>query len=233
MKQALKILAVDEDSKSRTLLKRGLESYGYQVMTTDNGQEALMLAAQRTPHVILLELNLDAALSGLDVCRHLREWTTVPIIVVSMHHEKHTKIAALDAGADDYLTKPFDIDELEARIRAVLRRNTIEETRLPNTEVHVHDLTINLVKRRVTLKGQDIHLTPKEYDLLRLLVANAGKVMTYNILLQAVWGSKQVNADHYIRVYINTIRTKLSDSLTNGVRYIITEPGIGYRFVDI
>jgi two-component system KDP operon response regulator KdpE len=114
-----------------------------------------------------------------------------------------------------------------------LRRSAIQETGIPNAEIHVHDLAIDLVKRRVTLKGEEIHLTPKEYELLRLLVTNAGKTLTYNTLLEAVWGEKMESADHYIRVYMNTIRKKLLDDVTSSIRYIITEPGIGYRFIDI
>lgn len=231
--QPLRILAADDDIKIRKLLTVGLESYGYQVIVANTGEQTLALTAQQSPDVIILDVNLGSEPDGIDVCLRLREWTAVPIIMLSIRDEPRTKVAALDAGADDYLTKPFNMGELEARIRAVLRRRAIKETGTLSTEIRVHDLVIDLAKHHVTVNGKDVHLTPKEYELLRLLSTNPGKVMTHSLLLEKVWGRQQSNADHYIRVFINTIRRKLGDSLTGQHRYIFTELGIGYRFTDV
>jgi two-component system, OmpR family, KDP operon response regulator KdpE len=228
-----KILVIDDDIKIQKLLTVGLESYGYRVTSASNGNQGLAVAAQQNPDVIILDVNLGSEPDGVDVCLKLREWTTIPIIVLSIWDEQRIKIAALNAGADDYLLKPFDMGELEARIRAVQRRQTIQETGTSGAEIRVHDLVIDLAKHHVTLNGDDIHLTPKEYELLRLLATNAGKVMTHSLLLEKVWGRQKSNADHYIRVFINTLRRKLGDTLTGPNRYIFTESGIGYRFTDI
>jgi two-component system KDP operon response regulator KdpE len=147
--------------------------------------------------------------------------------------EERTKVEALDAGADDYLTKPFGMEELRARIGAVLRRTNMEPSSTPSAEIHVGALVIDLANRRVTVEGDEVHLTPKEYDLLRLLATNPGKVMTHRTLLSKVWGPEYSGMDHYVRVFINQIRKKLREIQARGVRYILNEPGVGYRFVDI
>jgi two-component system KDP operon response regulator KdpE len=231
-----KILVVDDEPAIRKLLERGLSSYGYEVTAVSNGTDALSTAARENPHMILLDVSLQSEPNGLEVCRRLREWNKTPIIMLTVRDEKPIRLAALNVGADDYITKPFDMDELEARIRAVLRRGAMEETQSPGGEIRVHDLVIDLVNRRVTLGGESIHLTPKEYELLRLLATHAGRVLTFRTLLERVWGhTDSPNPEHNVRVYINTIRKKLKDDPTSTKRlhYIYNEPGIGYRFTDI
>lgn len=234
--QKVKILVVDDEPAIRKLLQRGLMGYGYHVDLAVNGEEALIAAAQDAPDIMLLDVNLGTIADGLGVCQRLREWSTTPVIMLTVRDEKHMRLAALNAGADDYITKPFDMDELEARIRAVLRRSATKETHTGNGEIHVHDLVIDLVNRRVILHGTDVHLTPKEYDLLKLLATNPGKVLTFGMLLTKVWGQVSITKpEHNVRVYINTLRKKLEDdpSTTRKPRFIFSEPGIGYRFADI
>jgi two-component system KDP operon response regulator KdpE len=230
------VLAVDDEPAIRKLLERALVSYGYTVLTTSTGQEALDIAARQSPDIILLDINLETHPDGLEVCQQLREWSKTPIIMLTVRDEKQMKLAALNAGADDYVTKPFDMDELEARIRAVLRRSAYEGAKSSSGEIHVHDLSIDLVNRRVSLHGDEIHLTPKEYDLLRLLATNPGRVITFGTLLAEVWGPfDSARPEHNVRVYINTLRKKLKDDPATSMkpRYIFNEPGIGYRFADL
>ena len=230
-----KVLVVDDEPAIRKLLQRGLSSYGYEVMAVSNGTDALATAARHNPQMILLDVSLQSEPNGLEVCRQLREWNKTPIIMLTVRDEKPIRLAALNAGADDYITKPFDMDELEARIRAVLRRGAMEEAQSPGGEIRIHDLVSDLVNRRVTLGGEYVHLTPKEYELLRLLASHAGRVLTFRTLLEEVWGEiDSPNPEHNVRVYINTIRKKLKDdpASTHRPRYIYNEPGIGYRFAD-
>jgi two-component system KDP operon response regulator KdpE len=232
----VKILVLDDEPAIRKLLERGLASYGYNVTATGDGDEALDIAARESPDIILLDINLETHPDGLEVCRRLREWSKTPIIMLTVRDEKQMKLAALNAGADDYVTKPFDMDELEARIRAVLRRSAFEGANSSSGEIHIHDLTIDLVNRRVRLNGDEVHLTPKEYDLLKLLATNPGKVLTFRTLLEEVWGPfDSARPEHNVRVYINTLRKKLKDdpATTRRPRYIFNEPGVGYRFADL
>jgi two-component system KDP operon response regulator KdpE len=182
------VLVVDDEPAIRKLVDRGLTSYGYSVTAASTGQAALDLAARQPPDIILLDINLETQPDGVDVCRQLPEWSKTPIIMLTVGDEMKMKLAALNAGADDYVTKPFDMKELEARIRSVLRRSAYEYSNSSSGEIHVHDLTIDLVKRRVALSDKEIDLTPKEYDLLKLLATNPGKVLTFGMLLQEVWG---------------------------------------------
>jgi two-component system KDP operon response regulator KdpE len=228
----MKILVVDDEPQIRRLLKTGLTGYGFQVSAAANGQEALTFAAQQAPDVIILDITLGAPPDGLEVCRQLREWSNAPIIMLSIRSDEKTKVAALDAGADDYLVKPFGMEELRARIQAILRRGAAEPTSAPAAEIHVGDLRIDLSNRRVTVEGEEVHLTPTEYELLRLLAAHPGKVMTHRMLLSEVWGPEYDQMDHYVRVFVNQIRKKLRENPARNVRYIINEPGVGYRFVD-
>lgn len=227
----MKILVVDDEPQIRRLLRTGLSGYGYQVMTAANGQEALVTAAQKTPDVVVLDISLGSPPDGLEVCRRLREWSKVPVIMLSVHGEEKTKVTALDAGADDYLTKPFGIEELRARIQAVLRRIAVEPATSANAEIKVGELLIDLVNRRVFVEGDEVHLTPKEYDLLRLLATHPGKVMTHRSILAEVWGPEYSDMDHYVRVFVNQIRKKLRENPARDVRYILNEPGVGYRFI--
>lgn len=228
----MKILVVDDEPQIRKLLRTGLKGYGYDVSAVINGQEALIAAAQQMPDVIILDISLGSEPDGLEVCRRLREWSKTPIIMLSIRNDEKTKVAALDAGADDYLTKPFGMEELRARIQAVLRRTAVEPATSPTAEIRVGSLFIDLVNRRVLVEGDEVHLTPKEYDLLRLLATNPGKVMTHRTLLSKVWGPDYGEMDHYVRVFINQLRKKLRENSVRNIRYIVSEPGIGYRFID-
>jgi two-component system KDP operon response regulator KdpE len=192
-----------------------------------------MFAAQQGSDVIILDIALGAPPDGLEICRQLREWSRTPIIMLSVQGDEKTKVAALDAGADDYLVKPFGMEELRARIQAILRRSAVEPASTSAAEIQVGDLRIDLVYRRVFVEGEEVHLTPTEYDLLRVLATHPGKVMTHRHLLAEVWGPGYEHMDHYVRVFVNQIRKKLRENPARNIRYIINEPGIGYRFVDI
>lgn len=229
----LKMLIVDDEPQIRKQLKLGLGGYGYEVIAAANGQEALILAAQQTPDVIILDISLGTEPDGVEVCRRLREWSKIPIIMLSVHDEEKTKVTALNAGADDYLTKPFGMEELHARILAILRRMVVEPGTSQKAEIVVESLRIDLVSRMVYVDGEEIHLTPKEYDLLRLLATHPGKVMTHRAILNAVWGPEYSEMDHYVRVFVNQIRKKLRENPTRNIRYILNEPGVGYRFVPV
>jgi two-component system KDP operon response regulator KdpE len=228
----MKILVVDDEPQIRKLLRTGLAGYGYTVITAANGQEALAAAAQQAPDAIILDIALGSQPDGLDVCRNLREWSKIPIIMLSVRGDERTKVAALDAGADDYLTKPFGMEELRARIQAVLRRVVLEPATTPSGEITVGDLHIDFANRRVMVEGEEVHLTPKEYELLRLLATHPGKVMTHRTLLNHVWGTEYGEMDHYVRVFINQLRKKLRENPARNIRYILNEPGVGYRFID-
>jgi len=228
----MKILVVDDEPQIRRLLKTGLTGYGFQVITAANGQEALTFAAQQAPDVIILDIALGAPPDGLEVCRQLREWSKSPIIMLSVRSDEKTKVATLDAGADDYLVKPFGMEEMRARIQAILRRSTVEPASTPAAEIRAGELLIDLANRRVMVEGEEVHLTPTEYELLRLLATHPGKVMTHRMLLSEVWGPEYDQMDHYVRVFVNQIRKKLRENPARNVRYIINEPGVGYRFVD-
>jgi two-component system KDP operon response regulator KdpE len=230
---SLKILVVDDEPQIRKQLKIGLNGYGYEVITASNGQEALVTTAQQQPDMIVLDISLGSEPDGIEVCRRLREWTNTPVMMLSVHDEEKTKVQALNAGADDYLTKPFGMEELNARIQAVRRRVVVEPGIDPKAEIRVGDLYINLVNRVVQVEGEEVHLTPTEYNLLRLLATHPGKVMTHRAILNSVWGSEYSEMDHYVRVFVNQIRKKLRENPARNVRYILSEPGVGYRFVSL
>ncbi|MBZ0317549.1 MAG: response regulator transcription factor [Anaerolineae bacterium] len=229
----MKILVVDDEPQIRKLLKTGLGGYGYEVITAANGQEALILAAQQAPQLIILDISLGSPPDGVEVCRSLREWSKTPIIMLSVRNEDRAKVTALDAGADDYLTKPFNLEELRARIQAVLRRMTVEPISSTKSEIVVGDLRIELAKHRVFVQEEEVHLTPKEYELLRMLATHSGRVLTHEAILNHVWGSEYSGMDHYVRVFVNQLRKKLRENPARNIRYILNEPGIGYRFIDI
>jgi two-component system KDP operon response regulator KdpE len=227
----LRVLVVDDEPQIRKQLKIGLNGYGYDVFTAANGQDALITAAQQQPDMIILDISLGSEPDGIEVCRRLREWAKTPVIMLSVHDEEKTKVTALNAGADDYLTKPFGMEELNARIQAVQRRVVLEPGTSPKAEIHVGGLHMNLVNRTVEVEGDEVHLTPKEYELLRLLATHPGKVMTHRAILSAVWGPEYGEMDHYVRVFVNQLRKKLRENPARNIRYILNEPGIGYRFV--
>jgi two-component system KDP operon response regulator KdpE len=220
-----RILVVDDEAAIRRLLHAHLVSHGYAVETAADGLEAVETAVAWRPDVILLDLRLPK-LSGLDVCRTIRGWSQAPIIVLSAQEAECDKIAALDVGADDYLTKPFGMGELLARIRVALRHATMGA----DAPVLVfEDLRIDLARRQVMVHDQEIRLTPTEYDLLKLLATRAGRVLTHTHLLREIWGEVHERNTQTLRVFIAQLRRKLGDDPANP-RYILTEPGVGYRF---
>lgn len=223
-----RILIVDDERAIRRFLRLILEAHGYAVLEAVDGQEALQLTATQRPDLLLLDLGLPD-IDGVEVLRRLREWTGVPVIVLSVREREEDKIAALDAGADDYLTKPFGAGELLARIRAALRRSISP----PSDPVfEIGDLRVDLARRLVTRQGQRIELTPTEFALLRVLIQHAGKVLTHRQLLRAVWGPGYENDVHLLRVTISNLRRKLEPDPSRP-RYIQTELGVGYRIKDV
>jgi two-component system KDP operon response regulator KdpE len=219
----VRVLVVDDERSIRRFLRASLGSQ-FAIFEATTGEEALAAVAADRPDVILLDLGLPD-MDGVEVTRRLREWSQTPIIVISVREQEKDKIAALDAGADDYLTKPFGVGELMARLRAALRRSAQTETE-PMFETG--SLVVDLNQRQVSVNGQPVSLTPTEYDLLRMLVRHAGKVLTHDQLLRAVWGTAYESETHMLQVNISNLRRKIEP---NPVRpsYIITEPGVGYR----
>ncbi len=227
------ILVVDDEPQIRKLLSTGLGGYGHEVITAASGEQATTLVAQRKPDLMVLDINLGVEPDGLEVCRQLREWSRVPIIILSVKGDEQTKVRALDAGADDYLTKPFGMEELRARIQAVMRRSVAEPGGPAESVIRVGALQIDLANRRVFVGEEPVHFTPQEYDILRLLATHPGKIVTHRAILSAVWGPEYVEMTHYVRIYVNQIRKKLRENPAAGLRYILNEPGIGYRFIDV
>jgi two-component system KDP operon response regulator KdpE len=219
-------LVIDDEVQIRRLLRVCLEGNGYRVNEAASGQEGITQAAQHPPDVVLLDLGLPD-LDGVTVLKRIREWSRVPVVVLSVKDREDDKVAALDNGADDYVTKPFGTSELLARLRVAHRHA------LPSAESPVFrsgDLEADLTTRVVKLKGQEVKLTATEYSLLRVFVQHAGKVLTHQQILKEVWGPNQVNQTHYLRVYIAHLREKLESDAANP-RLIITEPGVGYRLL--
>jgi two-component system, OmpR family, KDP operon response regulator KdpE len=221
-----RVLVVDDEPQILRALQLKLRGAGYAVDTAATASEARIKASMRPPEAIILDVLLPDG-RGTDVCRELRSWSSVPILVLSAVGEEEEKIAALDAGADDYVTKPFSGDELLARLRAALRRTR------PATQpvVEVGELCIDLEKRHVTMRGEEVALTPIEYDLLRLLAENEGKLMTHPTILREVWGPAYAEESNYLHVYISHLRRKIEPDPARP-RYILNQPGVGYRLVD-
>jgi two-component system KDP operon response regulator KdpE len=222
-----RILVVDDEAQLRRALRRSLEGHGYEVREAEDGRTAIAAFQSFKPDVVLLDLMLPDK-SGVEVCAELRRDHDTPIIVLSVIGDEKTKVEALDQGADDYLTKPFGSDELLARIRAALRRQG--STNTPATLIQIGELRLDVERRTVTLAGEEVHLTPTEYALLKYLMTNAGKVLTHPLILREVWGSEYADDSHILRTYINQLRAKLKDNPARP-SYIRTESGIGYRFV--
>jgi two-component system KDP operon response regulator KdpE len=220
-----RILVVDDEPQIRRALRVGLAGRGYEVQLAESGEEALDLAASTPPDAVVLDLMLPG-MSGLEVCRGLRAWSQVPIIVLSAKGEERDKVEALDLGADDYLTKPFGMDELLARIRVALRR--VGEP-APPPILEIGEVLLDQARRVVTVRGDEVHLTPTEYELLRYLMANAGKVLTHRGLLRAVWGTEYEDATDTLRYFVVQLRRKIEPEPSRP-SYIRTEPGVGYRF---
>jgi two-component system, OmpR family, KDP operon response regulator KdpE len=222
---SIRVLIVDDEPQIRRFLRTSLSAHGYHVVEASCGKEAIALTTTERPELVLLDLGLPD-MDGLEVIHRLREWSAVPIIVVSVRGQEAEKIEALDGGADDYVTKPFGMGELLARIRAALRHRLQAEVEEP--VFCSAGLSVDLVRRVVTVDGHEVKLTPKEYDLLRILVTHAGKVITHRQLLREVWGPTSVYETHYLRVYIGQLRQKLEPNPAQP-QYLLTEPGVGYR----
>ena len=222
-----RILAVDDEPQILRALSTNLKARGYEVDVARTGEEALALAARKHPDLVILDLGLPG-LDGVDVIAGLRGWTRVPIIILSVREREVDKVAALDAGADDYVTKPFGMDELLARLRAALRRAAPADE---EATVETADFTIDLTAKRVVRGGDEVRLTPTEWHLVEVLARNEGKLVSQRQLLQEVWGPQYERETNYLRVYLAQIRRKLEPDPARP-RYFITEPRMGYRFVN-
>ncbi|MBX3063381.1 MAG: response regulator [Anaerolineae bacterium] len=220
------VLIVDDEVQIRRFLKISLEANGYHVYEASTGQEATTEAATLRPDLMILDLQLPD-MTGLQVLQRLREWSKMPVIILSVRDQDADKIAALDAGADDYLTKPFSVGELLARIRVTQRHI---QPREDSAVFQSHGLSVDLTRRLVSVNSQQVKLTPTEYALMRLLIQHAGRVMTHRQILREVWGPEYVDETHYLRVYIAQLRQKLESDPTRP-EIIVTEPGVGYRLL--
>jgi two-component system KDP operon response regulator KdpE len=227
MSESRRILVVDDETQITRVLRRSLSAKGYEVQTASDGEEALAVFAQWPADLVITDLSMPQ-MGGLELCRRLRTTSQVPIIVLSVKGEERAKVEALDAGADDYVTKPFGIDELLARVRATLRRAPATNDRLVK-EIELGDFHVDLESRTVAVRQEEVHLTPKEYELLLYLIRHAGKVLTHRVLLGAVWGGDYTEQTEYLRVFIGQLRKKIEPDPGNP-HYILTEPWIGYRF---
>jgi two-component system KDP operon response regulator KdpE len=221
------VLLIEDEPEIRRFLRATLLSHGYRLFEAGTGDEGLREAAVRQPDIIVLDLGLPD-MEGLEVIRRLREWTAVPIIVLSARGQEQDKIAALDRGADDYVSKPFGVGELLARLRVSLRHAERTVREVGEASFAVGDVEVNLAQRRVLVAGKEIHVTPLEYRLLATLVKHAGKVLTHRQLLREVWGPPYADQAHYLHVYMAQLRRKLEADPARP-RYLLTEPGVGYR----
>lgn len=221
-----RILVVDDEPQITRVLRTSLSSQGYDIRVANDGETALEIMKDWTPDLVITDLAMPN-MDGLELCRRLRTKTQVPIIVLSVRGEERTKVKALDAGADDYVTKPFGIEELLARVRANLRRRHAEESEA--APIEAGDFRIDPGARSVFVKDRPVHLTPKEFDLLIYMARHAGKVITHRALLGAVWGGESTEQVEYLRVFVGQLRRKLEAS-PNSPRYIVTDPWVGYRF---
>ena len=224
-----RVLVIEDEAAMRRFLKVSLASHGFRIAEAVNAREALALAPGYDPEVILLDLGLPDG-DGLVLARRFREWTEAPIIVLSARGHEDDKVSALDAGADDYLTKPFGVKELVARMQVALRHASRRAAE-PARHIAVGALGIDLVRRQVTVSGKEIHLTPIEYRLLALLGKHAGRVLTHGQLLREVWGPDHAEATHYLRVYMTQLRRKVEVDPARPA-LLVTEPGVGYRLRD-
>lgn len=224
MTMGAKILVIDDEIEIRRLLKVGLTAHGYDFLEAATGRDGIYQAAMARPDIVILDMGLPD-LEGLAVVSQIREWSTIPIIILSVRGQENDKVNALDLGADDYLTKPFSMSELMARIRVALRHqgNLKDEP-----VIQIGDLWIDLSRRQVKVAGSEIHLTPTEYDLFKILISNAGKVLTHRHILTSIWGNNGQEYSQYLRIYISQLRKKIERD-PNQPKYILTEPGVGYR----
>ncbi|BBB92329.1 MAG TPA: response regulator [Methylomusa anaerophila] len=224
--KGLRMLVIDDEQQIRKLLNVSLSAHGYQVHAAVTGQEGINWAAVHKPDLIIVDLGLPD-MDGKNVIKKIREWSQVPIIILTARDQEQEKIEALDAGADDYVTKPFGMGELMARMRVSLRRAATAEN---DPVLSCGGLVIDLVQRRVTVEGREIKLTPTEYEIIKIMAQHAGRVLTHKQLLKAVWGNTYNEDTHYIRVYVGQLRRKIEQDPARP-QYIITESGVGYRLM--
>lgn len=224
MTDNLRILVVDDEIEIRRFLRASLGMHGNTIIEATNGQDALRMVIDNRPDLTILDLGLPD-LDGVEITRRIREWSRMPIIILSVRNQEQIKIEALDAGADDYLTKPFGVGELLARIRVVMRRVVTPEG---DAEYQVGELVIDMARHKVSIAGKEVVLTPTEFDLLRTLTQNAGKVLTHRQLIHLVWGASYEDEDRLLRVNIANLRRKIEENPSRP-RYILTELGVGYR----
>jgi two-component system KDP operon response regulator KdpE len=222
------ILVVDDEISIIKFLRANLESKGYKVLTAINGVEALETIEMELPDLIILDIMMPK-MDGFEVCQRLREWSQIPIIMLSALGDEQDKVKCLDLGADDYMTKPFGKDELLSRVKAVMRRTEAKTAVTAQPSFTSGDLEINFIERRVTTAGREVKLTPTEYNLLQELVLNANKVLTHSMLLGRVWGPEYGEEKEYLRVFIGRLR-KLLESDPENPKHIVTVPGVGYQF---
>lgn len=222
------ILVVDDESQITRVLRTTLAGHGYGIRTAGDGDEALEVMRDWTPDLVITDLAMPN-MTGLELCQRIRAKSQVPIIVLSVRGEEKPKVEALDAGADDYITKPFNMNELLARVRAALRRAGAAPVSKDATELAAGDFRVDLQTRAVTVRGREVRLTPKEFDLLVYFVSHPGRVITHRALLSSVWGDTSTEQPEYLRVFINHLRKKLEPE-DGSVKYIVTEPWVGYRF---
>jgi len=227
--RAKRILLAEDELALRDFVSRNLRARGFEVLEASNGLEAMAMWERENPHLLILDIMMPR-MDGLEVCKRVRQHSAVPIIVLTALDDERDKVTVLDLGADDYLTKPFGVEELLARVRAVLRRTQGEIVTPASSSKRFGDLTIDLTGHVVQLRGTEVRLSPTEFAVLGQLVSNAGKVVSHRMLLQNIWGPEYGGEAEYLRVYINRLRHKLEDDPANP-RYLLTEPGVGYRFV--
>lgn len=229
MERKPRILVVDDEPQLTRVLRTGLSSHGYDVRVAADGLSALEAFSDWHPDLVVTDLAMPN-MDGLELCRKLRAISTVPILVLSARGEERTKVEALDLGADDYVTKPFGIDELLARLRVALRRaQTASNAEVAPTVLQAGELSVDLETRLVTVRAREVRLTPKEFDLLLYFMRNVGKVLTHRALLAAVWGGDYLEQNEYLRVFVGQLRKKIETD-SAAPRYIVTEPWVGYRF---
>jgi two-component system KDP operon response regulator KdpE len=223
-----KMLVVDDEPQIRRVVRNAVASEADGVLEASTGSEAIALAASEKPALIILDLGLPD-MAGIDVCREIRSWSTAPIIVLSARHSENEKVALLDAGADDYITKPFNVPELQARVRAQLRRKRLSEIVGPSEKIDVASVTIDLAKPCLRKDGAMVHLTKTEWAVLRTLVRHAGRTLTHRQIFHEVWGNSYGDMQQHLRVHIRSLRRKIEEDPVRP-QLIVTEPGVGYRF---
>ena len=226
MTEHRRILVVDDEPQITRVLRTTLSNQGYDIRVANDGETALEIMKDWTPDLVITDLSMPN-MDGLELCRQLRRTTQIPILVLSIRGEERTKVQALDAGADDYVTKPFGIEELLARVRANLRRAPTENEQ--TSLIETGDFRIDLAAHKVAVRRREVHLTPKEFDLLVYLARHPGKVVTHRALLSAIWGGQSTEQVEYLRVFVGQLRKKLEPEASSP-RYIVTEPWVGYRF---